>query len=557
MLAFTLLLASVGLVGAVVIQGVHAHRLCSPNFDEAVHLLPVAQAVSDLRHLDLVSFFRHSYEQNTIAQYPFFHSWLLSPFFLLLPFDLTTGRAANIVLVCMSVLVAFFLAGELSPWTHLRWLAGTIGAGMVLSALPVWVYGSRGYLEPAGLLVTLFALFCYVKAAPEHNRRLWAVCSSLLVAAGFFTKYSFGLFILGGMILSEGLGWIVARRGSAGRWLCLFGPCAALILLWLASPGKLAGFWAYSRAQDPNMELWSVESLTYYPRSIARIYATTLLPLGLMLVGIGYSAYRIRTHRYRAPLSYLMVSLVIVTLVPQKSHRFAYTIAPVALLLGGVGIAWIVARLSGALRPPFLRYSVTIMALLLLCIEVGGIAHRFSFLPAAQDMIYACPPDDVQRAYQFVLDHTLDEGIKPYIINYWHRFNHYGLLWEYYAVAGMPRAGDLYRMAASGLAPKPTPENLSRLIRELREQNVGMLVSIDGSPAGDYTGWQVVEPLWARGDVDWVASSEPFTIVTWSSAYEERALTGDFQGQADLEASQRGGRREFSIRLHLYSVTSR
>jgi len=311
------------------------------------------------------------------------------------------------------------------------------------------------------------------------------------------------------------------------------------------------------RAQDPNMTLWSVESLTYYLRSVSQVYAKTPLVLVLMLSGVGYSVCRTRDHRYRALLSYLLVSFVMVTLVPQKSHRFAYTIAPAALLLGGAGAVWVVERLFGVSRSPGLRYGAAVLLILLVCLEAGGIVHRFSFLSAAQDMIYTCPPANIRPAYRFVLEHTLDRNVKPYILNYWHRFDHYGLVWEYYSGSRMPTEGDLYQLAAAGLAPEPTVENLNGLMLELREQGVGALVSIDGSPAGNYTGWQVVEPLWARGDLEWVASSEPFAVVAWSDAYEEHALAGDFRDQQDLDAERREGLEEFSVQLHLYAVVSR
>jgi hypothetical protein len=83
------------------------------------------------------------------------------------------------------------------------------------------------------------------------------------------------------------------------------------------------------------------------------------------------------------------------------------------------------------------------------------------------------------------------------------------------------------------------------------------LVSIDGSPAGSYTGWQVVEPLWARGDVEWVASSEQLAVVAWSDAYEERALAGSFWDWVDLEAARSEGLEKYSIQVHLYSVVTR
>jgi hypothetical protein len=556
-LALAMLLASVSVVGRLTVRGVRSHRACSPTFDEAVHILPAAQIADDLRRLDVVAFLRHSYHQGDIALYPFFHSWLLSPSFLAVGTSLTVGRVANVLLVCLSMLVAFFLAGELSPREEWRWWAGLIGAGMVLSAMPLWVYASRVYLAPAGLLLTLCVLFCYVKAPPEYDGRFWLVCSSLLTAAGFFTKYSFGLFILGGLILSEGAGWLMTRRRPVARWLYLFGPCALLFLLWFANPEKLQRFWIYSRSQNPNMEPWSVASLTYYLRSLLRVYATTPLTLGLTLLGVGYGAYHVRRHRYRAPLGYFLASLVMVTLVPQKNHRFNYTIAPVAMMLGGAGAVWVTARLFEVLRTPAVRYGAAVLIVLLVGLEIGFVVHRFSFLSAAQDMVYACPPSDVQAAYQFILDHTLAQNIRPRFLNHWHTLNHYGLVWEYCAAGELSPGDTPYQLATAGLAPEPTPENLDRLMQELREGDVGMLVSIDGSPAGSYTGWQAVEPLWARGDVEWVASSEQFTVVAWSDAYEGRVLAGSFWDWADLETARSEGLKKYSIRVHLYSVVTR
>jgi hypothetical protein len=556
-LALVVLLVSVGAAGVATARGVRSHRACSPTFDEAVHILPAAQIADDLRRLDVAAFLEHSYHQDDIALYPFFHSWLLSPFFLAVGTGLTVGRVVNVLLVCLSILVAFFLAGELSPREEWRWWAGLIGAGMVLSAMPLWVYASRVYLAPAGLLLTLGVLFCYVKAPPECDGRFRLVCSSLLTAAGFFTKYSFGLFILGGLILSEGVGWLMTRRRPIVRWLYLFGPCALLFLLWFANLEKAQRFWTYSRSQNPNMEPWSVASLTYYLRSLLQVYATTPLTLGLTLLGVGYGACRVRHHRYRAPLGYLLASLVMVTLVPQKNHRFNYTIAPVAMMLGGAGAVWIAARLFGVLRSSAVRYGAAVLIVLLVGLEMGFVVHRFSFLPAAQDMAYACPPSDVQAAYQFILDHTLAQDVRPRFLNHWHTLNHYGLVWEYCVVEGLPLGDSPYQLATASLAPEPTPENLDRLVQELRGRDVGMLVSIDGSPAGSYTGWQVVEPLWARGDVEWVASSEQLAVVAWSDAYEERALAGSFWDWVDLEAARSEGLEKYSIQVHLYSVVTR
>jgi hypothetical protein len=305
------------------------------------------------------------------------------------------------------------------------------------------------------------------------------------------------------------------------------------------------------------MTLWSVGSLTYYLRSVSLVYARAPLIILLMLLGVGYSVYRTRDHPHRALLGYLLLSILLVTFVPQKSDRFAYTIAPVALLLGGAGAAWGIEKLFGAFRSPGLRYGLTVLLLLFLGLTVRDTVHRFSFLPAVQDSIYACPNADIRPAYRFVIGHTLDAGLKPYILNPWYKFNRYGLLWEYYSSSGVSPEGDVYQLAAAGLAPEPTPGDLDEFMRELRERDVGVLVSVDGSPAGSYTGWQVVQPLWARGDLEWMASSEPFTVASWSDEYGERVLIGDFRNWQELEAVRREGLEAYSVQLHLYAVMTR
>jgi 4-amino-4-deoxy-L-arabinose transferase-like glycosyltransferase len=197
-----LVLVFVGLTGLYVIKGVQAYRGCAATFDEAVHVLPAIQESNDLQRLDFVSFLRHSYKQDRVAQYPVFQSWLLSPIFVLWSPDLIVGRVANVVIVCLSIVVGFFLAGELAPWMRYRSLTGLVGVGLVLTSLPLWVYAGRIYLEPAGLFVTLLALLCYIRAPREYDGRFWLMGCSLAMAAGFFTKYSFGLFIFGGLDIS-------------------------------------------------------------------------------------------------------------------------------------------------------------------------------------------------------------------------------------------------------------------------------------------------------------------------------------------------------------------
>jgi len=103
-----------------------------------------------------------------------------------------------------------------------------------------------------------------------------------------------------------------------------------------------------------------------------------------------------------------------------------------------------------------------------------------------------------------------------------------------------------------GLAPEPSEANLGALTRTLREQGVGALVSIDGSPAGQVSGWQVIEPLLNKGALDTHPEHPVYTLFEWRADYVDRVFAGNFASRAEFERVRRGSKTEFPIQLHLY-----
>ena len=68
-------------------QTINHYARIPPDFDEAVHLLPVRQLAYDLQQGDLAAFGRHTLNQDQMAGYPFFHAWLTIPAWLIAPDD--------------------------------------------------------------------------------------------------------------------------------------------------------------------------------------------------------------------------------------------------------------------------------------------------------------------------------------------------------------------------------------------------------------------------------------------------------------------------------------
>ncbi|MBK8988398.1 MAG: hypothetical protein IPM39_20415 [Chloroflexi bacterium] len=274
-----------------------------PDFDEAVHLLPVRQLAYDLQQGDLGAFLRHTLNQDQLAAYPFFHSWLMVPAWLLAP-GITTARTMSAVYLALAALVAFGLGRDLARNGRSPWLAGLVAGALTLLALPLWAYAALAYLEGAGLLVTLLALWVYGRSHPPqapHTHR-YAALTSLAVAAALLTKYNFGLFLAGGIILNELITlWLADRAGRLGewrrRWLWLGGPAALVALLWFAWPGHWARFVAFSGAQQGALTIGEPASWLFYPRSLLTQYSAGW-PVALLLVaGLLYGLWRWRDFR--------------------------------------------------------------------------------------------------------------------------------------------------------------------------------------------------------------------------------------------------------------------
>jgi hypothetical protein len=548
-----LLITALGVWGSrAALQTIRAYSDRPPDFDEAVHLLPALQIANDVRALRVSDFWLHTFTQDRIAAYPFLHSWLLAPFFIVWKPALTVARASGLFYLVVSAIVAFFLARELSPHRQLSWLSGLTGALLTLAAMPLWAYASLAFLEAPGLLVTLVGLLCYIRAGPGDNRPGWLIGASVSTAGMLFTKYSFGVFMVTAILVNEVLTALVERRApSRRRLVCLAGPFVVLALAWFADPNKLYRFLIYSQSQRGQFPLWSSESLLYYPKNLIRYYASGPLSAVLVLTGLATGLIVWKQYRGRTVLVYFLISMVAVTLVPQKAGRFLYTVAPAAFVLAGPPVAQAAAWLT---RPAQKRWVQIASALLiggLLVIETRAVAQRFSFYEPAIEVNYTSSPD-TRQAYRFIADNTLARGIRPLILNGWHLVNAYALEWEYYSNAsGEPAAFD-YGVATTALAPEPTEANLSALTESLARQGITALVSIDGSPAGPYTGWQVIEPLLSKGELETHPDHPRYTLIEWASLYVDQVFAGDFSSQAAFEQARRESKTEFPIQLHLY-----
>lgn len=532
------------------------------DYDEAIHALPAYQAALDLGRGDGLAFWANSQAQDGLAAYPFLHSWLIAPFLIPVGADTFTARLANTLFVWLSAGLAAVCAQRLAlspgqgPW------AAVVAAGLVALSLPIWVYANTVLLEAAGLSLTLAWLAAYLHWGAPPARPMPLIAVSLLATATFFTKYSFGAFVVGGMVIAEIASFFITeyteeRPGIHGRkrkwfpcipglssvysvlkrWVWLFGPAGVLIGLWLVLPDKFVRLIGYSGSQAGSLPFWSLDNWLYVPANSLRLYSAGPLSAGLMAAAVLVGAGLWRRHAWRAVVAAVAVGTLALTWVPQKDARFLYTVAPLLLPAAaalGVYLAGAVARAR------FGRWWVAAAV----CLELGlGLRRLTLYRPALATVFNTSP--NTHAALAFALEHSLIGGSRPLLVNGWYQLNAQALSWEYYTRFGGTPAGDRYQLAVQAEFDEAGDAARQTLLDGLAAQQAARVITIDGSPAGAVTGWQLVEPLIASGALTLVAQSPAYTLTVWPRELQERLLAGEVTSGEPVV---------FQIRLNVYAV---
>ena len=418
------------------------------------------------------------------------------------------------------------------------------------------MYGALASLAGAGVFLTRLAVWLFGRSADNGrwaaSANRYALLTSLAVAAAFFTKYNFGLFLLGGIALNEIVqaflhGW----QGRWRRWLYVGGITAVLLLLWFIYPGHWARFWAFGSAQEGGLTVWQLESWLYYGRSLFQQYVVGWPFVLLVGAGLIYGGSRWRDFSYRSLLCYLLVSWLLLLFVPQKAPRFLYTVAPAAFpLAGGLAVA---AASWWRDQDRMWRWVGTGLVIFWVLWAGTAVFQRFQFYEAAVAAGYVSAPETAVMQ-QFVAEQTLAQNRSVVMLNGWHLFSAPALHWSFYTEHPQSKLAYDEAWVTTRLVPEPTPENIETLLNEWKAQGISTILSIDGSPAGAYAGWALVEPLLAQGAIEPLASSEPLLLPTKSFALQEALLSGEIGSEAELKTAVAAASGSLAVQLHLYRI---
>jgi hypothetical protein len=199
--------------------------------------------------------------------------------------------------------------------------------------------------EPLGLLLTLAVLI----AAAQATRRpgpTWHLATGLLVAATFFTKYSYGLPLMAAVVLA--LGWRARREGHARPLVAALAGMFVPVGLWLAwiilpHPSRAGELLAAFVNRDEGLH--GLADRLFYVRAIADAAGW---PVAVVALSMGAAALAHRRAGRRLPsILFVGLALAMLTLHPNKQSRYLFTTLPVLLVLAETELAHRLRRLRG------------------------------------------------------------------------------------------------------------------------------------------------------------------------------------------------------------------
>lgn len=533
------------LAAVLVAPQIVAHRDYPFDTDEAFHANGGLALALDWRADDWRAFVVDSYQQSA---YPPGFSWLEAPVFLLLGASPLVARACSLATCLAAALMVYAIGLELDE--RFGWLAGLVAAALTLTAQTILAYAAMAMLEAPGLLVSMAALWAYLRATRQPA--VWRlVLTSLLMALTVLTKYPYGTVVVPTIVAMEVLAVLATRqvRETARRCLWLFGPFALAMLAWFAKPYKVAAFFEYATSQSQQVALFSVENLVYYPRSIALHFDPSPVFALVTLAAVIWAMVRWRDERVRLFLLYLIIGLLVMTVKLQKHPRFIATVAPAAHVLTGAMLAWLVAHWRGGwARARGVMVAVALALAVCVTASIPVLVERFATFPVLMGVQYQTDPDANKLAAW--IGGQIPAGQRFFLINPWDQFSAPAMEW-YLATHGQSHVVRFADVFVPSVFLQPfKPENVESLQRLMHESGAQYVVALEGGPEGeqvwpDYVG--------AIGELLIPVTRQEFAIEQWRHSVAQW-VKQSLLTREGLEREKSAGRYTMHIQATVYRL---
>lgn len=350
------------------------------TWDEANHVYWTYKIYESLKSSNFPSFWEATVDQ---VHYPFLQSWIFGPILLFFGFSIEKVRNLGLFWFIVASLLLFILGKKLGG--KRGDLVGLITSLLFIFSPMMIFYSSLFMREAMGVALSLTIILAFWEAESQ-KKPVYYLITGLLILGLTMTKYNYGIFLAGVLILGRVLSFVwpkeggenLSRTSRLGRIrslarrvrergfeisssLLIFLPPLLGTLFWIFLPNnKFANkpLFIWQILLDPKTSsqigleidnFWS--ALTYYPKAILIMYSPSVVIGFFLLMGLILAIFFLRDWRIRVLWLAVTINLILgIRHFPNMQGRYIVIIMPFLFLMAAfIGVKmgeelWIFVR---------------------------------------------------------------------------------------------------------------------------------------------------------------------------------------------------------------------
>jgi hypothetical protein len=384
-------------------------------WDPAAYATEGLLIARDVKAADVVSFIGDTSRQGF---WPFFHSWLLAPAFILFGSTPTSARVVSLFCFILFIPVLYLVSVRTSEKRG-HWV-GLVTVFLALTSIPILAYAAECFEEMPGLLLTFATFLFYLKALKAQRSGLY-IWTSFFMTLTFFTKWHHGLLVVVPIVLTQ---LTMDRKLLSRSNLCLFLPFLSALLVWFSYPRHVSSFIGYSTFQPHFYKLFSLENFLFYPKSFLVDYHAAAIVAIIVAAGFAFSLRHIKDPKIRLFIFQVLIGIAMVTLKLEKRPRYMLTIIPSMWILASGQLVELVDYLRIRMNSRRTRIALAATGIVtILAVSFFAVPRTYKAYPDWLRKYEYYFDQRQNEAYQFITSHIGDHD-QIALFGTWIYYNH-------------------------------------------------------------------------------------------------------------------------------------
>ena len=372
------------------------------SYDSAGHAYEGLRIAEDLRAGGIISFIADTYRQ---AFWPFFHSWILAPAFIMFGNTYSVARAVSMFCFMIFIPAVYFTAAEMNE-TRGHWV-GLIVVCLALTSLPFLVLSAMSMSEIPGLMMTFLTFLFYLKALKSRKSFLY-VCAGVFMTLTFFTKWHHGVFVIAAIFFTQ----LTHNKKLFCRTnYSLFLPFLLIMAGWFIYPRHVLSFYEATTFQPHYYKFLSFDNFLFYPKSFLETYNSSLVVAVVIAAGFIFSLKNIRDPRVRLLAIQIFIGLILMTIKLDKRDRYIVTIVPSVWILGATQLVDAVHRFKSRLTDHRIKFPLAFVLIsCILVISFLKVPEVYKKYPNSLVKYNYYADEKPGKAYDFISENVDNHG---------------------------------------------------------------------------------------------------------------------------------------------------